>query len=685
MKTIYIFLVGILSIQFSFSQENVEQDSLAYDIDDVVVTATRSKRLVNSLPIATTVITKEEIQEKQMTSLPELLNELTGIRTVVDHGAEGVQMQGIDSDYILILIDGSPMVGRTVGYFDLDRIALQQVEQVEIVKGASSSLYGNEALGGVINIITKKDFTNQNWTISSKYETNRTKDAFAGFGKDWKKNQASINARYKHTNGYDLIGGNDYFSVPSYQNLETNGAFTHQFSEKTNTELQARYFYQDASSIYAKGGNSTYTNEWNADAKLNHHFTSKLKLTADFNITNYKTQQSSSFYDEIYFQPELKTEYNHNSTNQIIGGVGTKQESLDRSYFDQKPKLNTTYAFAQYDGLFLEEKLNIVTGFRFDYHQEYKSRLSPKFSARYQLTPKFALRGSTGSGFKRPDFRQLYLNFANITGGYEVWATQVYKKNAAKLKADGNIVTETENYINSNEILKPESSLNINLGTQIQLKNNIIELNGFYNKIKNLIDAQQIYQISGPNISDDPNISRRVFGYINVDAVNTKGFEFNLKNNSFKNMLVSAGYQYLQTADEQAKEKFDQGSVYIRDPKTLQTIEIKESDYFGLPNRPKHMANLSIRKKLPSINSNTNLRATYRSKYALFDTNGNALIDTYDNFVKGYSILDWGYNYHFTETITFGVGVQNILNQKDAQNISNLPGRLINGNLNLQF
>ena len=84
------------------------------------------------------------------------MNEQTGLITVPDFGGgEGIQLQGLDSQYTLILVDGVPLVGRSAGTLDLGRITVGNIKQIEIVKGASSSLYGSDALGGVINIITE--------------------------------------------------------------------------------------------------------------------------------------------------------------------------------------------------------------------------------------------------------------------------------------------------------------------------------------------------------------------------------------------------------------------------------------------------------------------------------------------------------------------------------------------------
>ena len=132
-------------------------DSLVPEtLDEVVVTATRTLRQLSSVPLPVTLISKSQLRQTGVVRLNEILNEQTGIITVADEsGFDGVQIQGIASDYVLVLIDGVPLVGRSSGNFDLSRLTVGNIQQVEVVKGPSSSLYGSEALGGVINIITE--------------------------------------------------------------------------------------------------------------------------------------------------------------------------------------------------------------------------------------------------------------------------------------------------------------------------------------------------------------------------------------------------------------------------------------------------------------------------------------------------------------------------------------------------
>lgn len=150
----------------------IETDSLKTShLKEVIVTGTRTERSVATLPLPTQIITGESIRKSGLSRLNEIIQEQTGLITVPDFGGgEGIQMQGLDAAYVMILIDGQPLFGRSAGTLDLSRISVNNIEKIEIVKGASSSLYGSEALAGVVNIITKKTTTTEQLKSNFNYK-----------------------------------------------------------------------------------------------------------------------------------------------------------------------------------------------------------------------------------------------------------------------------------------------------------------------------------------------------------------------------------------------------------------------------------------------------------------------------------------------------------------------------------
>lgn len=135
------------------SQVMAQSDTLL-SMEEVVVTATRQERRLGNVAIPVNLIQRKQIQQAGSLRLRDILQEQPGIQLTSNFGT-GIQMQGLNPEHTLILLDGQPLVGRTSGVLDVSRIALSGIKRIEVVKGPSSSLYGSEAMAGVINLITE--------------------------------------------------------------------------------------------------------------------------------------------------------------------------------------------------------------------------------------------------------------------------------------------------------------------------------------------------------------------------------------------------------------------------------------------------------------------------------------------------------------------------------------------------
>ncbi len=159
----------------SMAQRNTQDSVFTRELNEVVVTATRNERKLGNVAVPVTVISQKTIQQAASLRLKDIIQEQAGLFITSGFGA-GVQMQGLNPDYTLILIDGEPLVGRTSGVLDLNRLTVGNIRKIEIVKGPSSGLYGSEALAGVINIITDNSY-NKSGQASFRYGTYNTIDA----------------------------------------------------------------------------------------------------------------------------------------------------------------------------------------------------------------------------------------------------------------------------------------------------------------------------------------------------------------------------------------------------------------------------------------------------------------------------------------------------------------------------
>ena len=155
---ISLFLLTALTVTNARAQQRdtLKKDSASRQLKEVVITGTRTLKSLQQVPIPITRITAEEIKKKGLVRLNEVLSEQTGMTILDDPHGQGIQIQGFDPAYTLILIDGLPLIGRSTGILELSRITTNNIDRIEIVKGPTSSLYGSEAMAGVVNIITDR-------------------------------------------------------------------------------------------------------------------------------------------------------------------------------------------------------------------------------------------------------------------------------------------------------------------------------------------------------------------------------------------------------------------------------------------------------------------------------------------------------------------------------------------------
>jgi len=689
MKVSVFMFINIIYIIPLFSQE-IKLDSIKINkLKEVVITATRTERNLSSLPLPTSIITAEAISKTGATRLNEILFEQTGLITVPDFGGvEGIQIQGLDAAYTLILLDGVPLVGRSAGTLDLSRISVGNIDRIEIVKGASSSLYGSEALAGVINVITKKPKINMlSGSVSYRYASFETNDANANI--IWKKNKLSGNifGNYFTTNGYDLEESTTEKTVEPFRNFTFQPKLYYDFSENLKLIIGTRFYNQkqDYRTIISGEnyeGKSTI-NEWNHQLKLTHKWNNKVQFEYEVYATNYKTDEflndsnnellEANFYNQWLFRPEIRKTISFQK-NILTSGVGINHETLNRTYFSSNITFNSQYAFLQYD-YNPTKKWNILTGFRYDNHNQYKSQLSPKLAVNYKISSFLSLKSSIGYGFKAPDFRQLYFDFTNSAVGYAVFGYNVAAERLNELDNQEQILFRT-NGIDFNSALKPESSINYNIGSYYEKGAFKWETNVFYNAISNLIDTKVIAQkTNGQNI----------FSYFNIDEIFTYGMENNLHYNVNNTLKISLGYQYLIAKDKSVIESIENEEVFARDQNTLASFQLNKKDYFGLFNRSKHTSNFKLLYTIPKLKTTINIRVFYRSKYGIIDSNNNQILDKYDEFVRDYFLTNLSITKDFKDAISLQVGANNLFDFTNPNEISNLAGRQTFIRLNFNF
>ena len=667
----------------SYSQSNIDTISNT-KLEEVVVTATKTLRQLSTLPMPAKLITKEEIAKSSSTKLSDILDDQPGIFIVPDFGGgNGIQIQGLDSQYTLLLIDGSPIIGRQSGTLDLDRISIGNIEQIEIIKGSSSSLYGTDALGGVVNLITSKAKDSISAEASYKISTFNTNDISVNLGKI-SQNGDNLNFYFNSfdSNGYDLNDDSILNTVEPYKSY--TGFLRYNFKKNKWSYFSSVRIYNENQDFRLDENSygKNIINELGINTSINYIKNKNYKLIFENYYTNYKNDEEfrlnqnsieESFFNQSLFKSELRSIYTINKKNTLTFGLGFYSELLKRNNFNREEvSQNSFNYFVQYEG-FIFENTNYVFGARYDQYDEYESEFSPRFAIRTQINDNVSSKISIGKGFKTPDYRQLYFNFSNSSSGYSVIGFNAAKEIISNLQSLGQISNLIISQDEFEGKLKPETSISFNLGFNIKTnKSTVFDINFFRNQISNLID----YKIIASKVN-----GQSIFSYYNLNKVYTQGIEFNSTSTVFNDIEISIGYQFLEAKDNDSKNQIKNGEVFARMTPSSPTFQIKPKDYFGLYNRSKHNFNLKISYAFKDY-FDIYFKSKYRSKYGLSDSNGNNLLDDFDDFVESNLISDISISKNYKNYIlTFGV--ENLFDYTDRENIPNYPGRIIYSKLNI--
>lgn len=704
-NTHYFFfcLFNLFFLQLS-AQTRVFKDTLNGSSEEVVVTANRSERKMGNVAVPTSLINKSSISKTGSLQLQNILSEQTGI--VIVNSAlgtslngypnpfgQGVQMLGLDPAYTAILLDGEPLVGRNAGILKLGRIATGNIKQVEIVKGPSSSLYGSEAMAGVINILTEMPIK-ETLGLQLHNASNNTWGGTINYSNKYNKTGVQLFLNRLSSNGYDLDP--TVYGKTVDPSREWNGhlKITQEIGNKLQLLVSLRnydarqdnnyqIFYQSLPAIV-----SGYTSEkdQSAFAQLKYLVSANSKIYFRGFYDKYSNESFVNLdknglrFDETSFvqsvlKPEVQFEKNRAGKSQYVAGFGANFEMIDASRYAGKQQLTTGYAFTQKEWYLMQQKLTLIAGARLDKRNDYALHLSPRIAVAYKPNSQWKFTASAGLGFKAPDFRHMYLNFNNAQIGYSLLGTSILWPELQKMQQQGLLQTgaDISAYANSQE-LKPETSIGVHLGAKYTSNHLVVEWGIFRDDIKNLID---VYSLPFGRSNGLP-----IYSYQNINSVFTEGAEMDLKYRLTKHWSISGGYQFLLAKDKQVLQNIDQGLLYKRDPVTLQSSLVTRQDYFGLANRSKNTANFKILYEDNQNGWDTYFRAVYRGQFGFMDKNGNNIIDNPIEMTPGYWMLNVAASKSIGQAIRIQVGAENLLDYTNAIQLPNIPGRTFFININ---
>lgn len=655
---------------------------------------------VKKIAAPTLVIEGRTIEQMGSRRLDEVLREQAGMAIVSDLGAGnrsiGIQMQGFSSAYILILLNGLPVSGRFNENFDISRISVQDIERIEIVKGASSSLYGSEALGGVINIITRQQVKQTGGQVSAIYGAYRTADISASGETPFarKKGTLHLSGNYYKTAGFNVntMYLKEGQTAPPYHSFSGQTRASWQLNSNNTLQLGARAANRHSVMTRSYGAQpfSDLLDETDVNAALSLRTTinPSTRLLTRYYFTHYGTDQEVKVVEtgkrlqENKFSQQLqRLEIQGNkefrdAEFELTGGLGGELQHMNNSAVAGIPNQQTYFAYIQANYT-PTAKYSLITGLRYDGNSLYGGKVNPTLGMEYKPFRWLQVKGSVGQGFKSPTYAQAYQVFTNITQGYTVVGANVFNTAVEELKKTGSVQAVWSNAA----LIKPleaETSVSWNLGSKFIFgEGYTLSVNGFYNNINHLINTEQVGIMRN---------GQQLFSYLNLGKVYTRGLEASIELNLLPDLRIMGGYQYLVARSRDVEDSIAAGNGAYSKVRTDKGIRAAvKSDYFGLPNRSRHMANAQVYYTYRPWKLSASVRGNYRSRYGFLDIDNNGYIDNYDVFVRGFVLLSVSLQKTLLkEKLTLKFLVDNITNYTDYL-VPAQPGRMFMGGFSYRF
>jgi len=518
----------------SNNQLEINLEPQPWELDAIVVTATRRNQILKDVPVTTELITREEMSQTGALTVADALESNIGANISDDLSGKGIPLRGIDPSRVLILIDGRRVIGRVLGSLDLGQISLSNVERIEIVKGSGSTLYGSDALGGVINIITQKPRELSSLRTSIEYGSFKTFDPEIQFEGKLNKWGLLLSGKHEQTDGFDLIKEtphtNGQEQIKRY-NIDTKLTFDPQQSFQNTLTfgyMQERKQWIESEWFEEFNRHFVYDDyEWNSryDVGLSSKYIvsprTEMEASAHWSFYDHEWDKftrvgvwidTSLTRDDII---ECSYQINHSLRSNIIAtsGLDFARSSLESDQIEGgKQVVSYGDAYLQTEWM-PHKKLSFLPGIRLEQHETYGTHINPSMNFKYSPSDMIAFRGTIGGGYRAPSIKELYFIFDHSAAGYIVYG--------------------------GGEELNPEKSINYALTTELNYnRRGLHRLTLFRNDLSNLIEFGLI--------EFTPIYWRGVYRYQNIVKARTLGLEWESKLGICTGWDFSFAYTYMQ-------------------------------------------------------------------------------------------------------------------------------------------
>ncbi|PAF53714.1 hypothetical protein BKH42_04235 [Helicobacter sp. 13S00482-2] len=595
-KIVMVIVIGFISILFA--QDDIPGTE-TYTLDKSVVSASGFEQNIQEAPASISIISGKSLTQKQFFDLAGAINGVPGVDIGTEMGKTGglnVSIRGMPSDYTLIMMDGHRQDAG--GNVATDNVGWSQafssfipptssIEKIEVIRGPMSTLYGSDAIGGIVNIILKKpnmshfegamnlsSVQNQHF---EKYGSQYSQDMYLSAPIIKDKLSFSLRSREYFRTAWDTSvsytkGGETlirqpttpiYLGLPTKSNIyDIGGRLAYQIDDKNYTYVDAQYFYDDYDNSDGQLGGALSATKDYVNARAN--FILAHQGNYDFGKwdTSIQYNDTANKGRIIGHKPGKAKNYNNRGLEGRDVVVDTKLVSpLGKDWYSNNLTVGGRYwfewmrdlivdpeEFAQNTGaLFIEDEwdpldvLSITLGLRYDYNQTYKSNFSPRVYLAYTPYEFFTIKGGVSTGYKAPYINEL----VNGVNGYGAQGAFPYI---------------------GNPDLKPEHSLNYEVSAVFDISNvGQASFTYFYNDFSNKIAKISVDPSQNSAcVPYDKTSFNYCFSYANQDKAYAQGIEVYFSSQSFYGFSLQASYTFL---DSHYKSGVYENSPLVDTPK----------------------------------------------------------------------------------------------------------------------
>lgn len=588
-------------------------DLNTYAVEGVVVTASRMPQAITDVPANVSVITAQEIEDNHYNNLKEALSNVNGaVATVSSYGSQDVVMLNGD-DRVLVMVDGKRINSdQGLGYerstADLRMVPpMSMIERIEVVKGGASSIYGSDAVGGVINIITKKGTKDMKTTIDAAYGSWHQGDyqiTNQGSIKDFSWIVSGSISRHNDMKVKDYTGNK--FKAPNSDGENKSAAIRLDYQLNKRDSVTLGYAHNNAkngaNSNASKTSDGSYYKRIQNSVDLTYNFKEGTKAPGFLRLSHINknnkyvnkdpwTNREEPFKyktDSIEYQNGWELGKNH----VLIAGLDWRQTKATNKLMGyNNEKLENTAVYIQ-DTWNISKKWSVVPGLRMDHHNKYGTKWSPKIAVNFTPDKKNQFYASWGRVFKAPQADDLFYN-------YSEWGF----------------------YTLGNPDLKAETGWTANIGWNHEFdKNSSLGINLFQSKLNNAI----VWRKVAPTTTQA----------MNADNEKKRGIEISYKQQLNKHWSYDAGVAFTHV-----ERKFSNIPWTTTDP----------TSYFPSPNSYRLGINYKNRGWFVGLNTSIasgRHEASFGNKhYALIDMNASYTFnDTFKVYLKGTNLTNQFYS-----------------------------------------